>query len=170
MRQFAGILICIAALPLAFAFKTAPVPVQRKGVQTIIIDPGHGGKDQGARGSITTEAKICLSVSMKLGKVIEERFPNIKILYTRTTDIINEVLEQNTDRNETYVKKDNIAKQRQLGISVSANGQITKWWSGNLWSNLYNNRFEGIVNGDFVQVGATTFQGNISNQFKFKKT
>jgi hypothetical protein len=90
--------------------------------------------------------------------------------YTRTTDIINEVLEQNTDRNETYVKKDNIAKQRQIGISVSANGQITKWWSGNLWSNLYNNRYEGIVNGDFVQVGATTFQGNISNQFKFKKT
>ena len=88
MRQFAGILICIAALPLAFAFKTAPVPEQRKGVQTIIIDPGHGGRDQGARGVFTTEAKICLSVSMKLGKAIEDRFPAIKILYTRTTDII----------------------------------------------------------------------------------
>ena len=97
-------------------------------------------------------------------------FLNTTLNYTRTTDIINEVLEQNTDRNETYVKKDNIAKQRQLGISVSANGQITKWWSGNLWSNLYNNLFEGIVNGDFVKIGATTFQGNISNQFKFKKT
>ena len=90
--------------------------------------------------------------------------------YTNTTDIINEVLEQNTDRNETYVKKDNIAKQRQYGISVSANGQIAKWWSGNLWTNLYNNRFEGIVNGDFVEAGATTFQGNVSNQFKFAKT
>ena len=88
MRQFAGILIFIVALPLAFAFKTAPVPVQRKGVQTIIIDPGHGGKDQGAKGLITTEAKICLSVGLKLGKAIEERFPGIKILYTRKTDII----------------------------------------------------------------------------------
>jgi len=88
MRQFAGILICIAALPLAFAFKTAPVPVQRKGVQTIIIDPGHGGKDPGARGAFTTEAKICLSVGLKLGKAIEERFPGIKILYTRTTDVL----------------------------------------------------------------------------------
>ena len=88
MRQFAGILICIAALSLAFAFKTAPVPVQRKGVQTIIIDPGHGGKDPGARGAITTEAKICLSVGLKLGKAIEERFPGIKILYTRTTDVL----------------------------------------------------------------------------------
>ncbi|HKC34714.1 MAG TPA: outer membrane beta-barrel family protein [Chitinophagaceae bacterium] len=95
---------------------------------------------------------------------------NTTLNYTRTTDIINEVLEQNTDRNETYVKKDNIAKQRQYGISVSANGQIAKWWSGNLWTNLYNNQYEGIVNGDFVKVGATTFQGNISNQFKFSKT
>ncbi len=88
MRHFKGILICIIALPLAFAFKTAPVPVQRKGVKTIIIDPGHGGKDPGARGAFTTEAKICLSVGMKLGKAIEEKFPGIKILYTRTTDII----------------------------------------------------------------------------------
>jgi len=88
MRHFAGILICIAALPLAFAFKTAPVPVQRKGVKTIIIDPGHGGRDPGARGAFTTEAKICLSVGLKLGKAVQERFPDIKILYTRTTDII----------------------------------------------------------------------------------
>ncbi|HET6769703.1 MAG TPA: TonB-dependent receptor [Chitinophagaceae bacterium] len=97
-------------------------------------------------------------------------FLNTTVNYTRTTDIINEVLEQNTERNETYVKKDNIAKQRQYGISVSANKQVTKWWSGNLWANLYNNLFEGNVNGDDIKVGATTFQGNISNQFKFAKT
>lgn len=97
-------------------------------------------------------------------------FLNTTLNYTRTTDIINEVLEQNTDRNETYVKKDNIAKQRQYGISVSAGGQITKWWSGNLWTNVYNNRYEGIVNGDHVIVSATTGQANINNQFKFTKT
>jgi iron complex outermembrane recepter protein len=97
-------------------------------------------------------------------------FLNTTLNYTNTTDIINEVLEQNTDRNETYVKKDNIAKQQQIGISVSAGGQIKKWWSGNLWTNLYNNKYEGVINGDFVKIGATTFQGNISNQFKFGKT
>lgn len=87
-RRFVSILICIALLPLAFAFKSAPEFVQRKGVKTIIIDPGHGGKDQGAKGAITTEAKICLEIGLKLGKVIEERFPGVKVLYTRTTDII----------------------------------------------------------------------------------
>ncbi|HEY5773968.1 MAG TPA: N-acetylmuramoyl-L-alanine amidase, partial [Chitinophagaceae bacterium] len=54
----------------------------------IIIDPGHGGKDQGAKGAITTEAKICLAVGLKLGKAIEEKYPAVKVLYTRTTDVL----------------------------------------------------------------------------------
>lgn len=90
--------------------------------------------------------------------------------YTRTTDIINEVLEQNTDRNETFVKKANIAKQRQYGIAVSAGGQIQKWWTGNIYANVFNNLFEGIVNNDDVKISATTGQFNVSNQFKFAKT
>jgi hypothetical protein len=90
--------------------------------------------------------------------------------YTKTTDIINDVLEQNTDKNETFVKKANIAKQRQYGIAISAGGQIKKWWSGNIYANVFNNQFEGIVNGDQVNIGATTGQFNVSNQFKFAKT
>jgi len=97
-------------------------------------------------------------------------FVNTTLNYTRTTDIINEVLEQNTDRNETYVKKDNIAKQRQYGISVSAGGPVKKWWTPNLWANLYNNRYEGIINNDFVITSATTLQANLQNQFKLGKT
>jgi outer membrane receptor protein involved in Fe transport len=64
--------------------------------------------------------------------------------YTKTTDIITDVLEQNTDKNETFVKKSNIANQRQYGIAVSAGGQIKKWWSGNVYANIYNNKFNGI--------------------------
>src|SRR6187200_2538886 len=86
-RRFISLLIFIAVLPFAFAFKSASVTT-KKGVQTIIIDPGHGGKDQRAKGAFTTEAKICLSVGLKLGKAIEERFPGVKILYTRTTDVL----------------------------------------------------------------------------------
>jgi len=85
-RRIITVLIFSAVLPFAFAFKNASV--KRKGVQTIIIDPGHGGKDQGAKGAITTEARICLSVGLKLGKAIEEKFPGVKVLYTRTTDVL----------------------------------------------------------------------------------
>src|SRR6187402_3976735 len=86
-RRIISVLIFIAVLPFAFAFKDAPV-IKKKGVQTIIIDPGHGGKDQGAKGVITTEAKICLAIGLKLGKAIEEKFPGVKVLYTRTTDVL----------------------------------------------------------------------------------
>ena len=85
-RRIFTVLIFVAVLPLAFAFQNNPL--KKKGVQTIIIDPGHGGKDQGAKGAFTTEAKICLSVGLKLGKAIEEKFPGVKVLYTRTTDVL----------------------------------------------------------------------------------
>jgi hypothetical protein len=89
--------------------------------------------------------------------------------YNRTTDIIEDVLEQHTDVNETFVKKSNIASRDQFGISVNAGGQIKKWWMANLWTNLYNNRYKGIVNGDNISIGATTLQLNLTNQFKFNK-
>ena len=44
-------------------------------------------------------------------------FLNTTLNYTKTTDIINEVLEQNPDKNETMVKKSNIANQQQFGIA-----------------------------------------------------
>ena len=90
--------------------------------------------------------------------------------YSKTTDIITEVLEQDIDKNETFVKKSNIASQRQYGISVSAGGQIKKWWTANIYVNAYNNLYKGIVNNDYVSLGATTGQLNVSNQFKFAKT
>ncbi|MCB0716309.1 MAG: TonB-dependent receptor [Chitinophagaceae bacterium] len=89
--------------------------------------------------------------------------------YTQTTDIINEVLEQNIDKNETFIKKYNIAKQRQVGIAVSAGHKITKWWNGNVYANVYYDQFEGIINNDYVKKTSVTGQFNISNQFDFGK-
>lgn len=60
----------------------------RKPLQTIIIDPGHGGMDPGATGTFSKESQVSLEVSLKLGKAIEKEFPDIKIVYTRTTDIV----------------------------------------------------------------------------------
>jgi N-acetylmuramoyl-L-alanine amidase len=129
MRHFAGILICIAALPIAFAFKTAPAPVQRKGVKTIVVDPGHGGRDPGARGLITTEAKVCLEVGLKLGKAIEERFPGMKILYTRTTDVL---AGNKPDRNSANRYRAEFANQSGgdlfIAIHCNSNGRSAGGW------------------------------------------
>jgi N-acetylmuramoyl-L-alanine amidase len=61
---------------------------QKKVLRTIVIDPGHGGIDPGAQGSFSTEAEVSLAVSLKLGKAIEQEFPDTKIIYTRTTDVL----------------------------------------------------------------------------------
>ncbi len=61
---------------------------QKKVLRTIIVDAGHGGIDPGARGTFSTEADVSLAVAIKLGKAIEEEFRGIKIIYTRTTDML----------------------------------------------------------------------------------
>jgi len=59
---------------------------KQKVLQTIVIDPGHGGSDAGAKGQYSYEKDICLAVSLKVGAMIEKEFPDIKVLYTRKTD------------------------------------------------------------------------------------
>lgn len=64
------------------------LPKQGSSLRTIIIDPGHGGFDPGTHGLISKEKEVALAISLKLGKAIQEEFPDIKIVYTRTTDIM----------------------------------------------------------------------------------
>lgn len=64
------------------------------GVKTIVIDAGHGGKDGGCVGAIANEKNIALSISLKLGKYIEENFKDVKVIYTRTTDVFLELTER----------------------------------------------------------------------------
>lgn len=85
LKKTSALLLFIAGLAPVYSFS---VKEPKPAIRTIIIDPGHGGKDQGADGLVTTEAQICLQVSKKLGQLIEKEIPGIKILYTRTTDII----------------------------------------------------------------------------------
>jgi len=60
-------------------------------VKTVVIDPGHGGKDPGCHGNFAHEKDICLAISLKLGKLIEEHFSDVKVVYTRKTDVFVEL-------------------------------------------------------------------------------
>ena len=53
---------------------------------TVVIDPGHGGKDPGARGKFSWEKDIALSISLELGRILKENIPNVNVLYTRKED------------------------------------------------------------------------------------
>jgi N-acetylmuramoyl-L-alanine amidase len=57
-------------------------------LKTVVIDPGHGGKDSGARGRYSMEKDLVLEISLKLGKYIEKNFPDIQVIYTRKTDTL----------------------------------------------------------------------------------
>ena len=56
-------------------------------VKTIVIDAGHGGDKPGAIGKKCKEKTLTLQMALKLGKLIEENCPDVKIIYTRTTDV-----------------------------------------------------------------------------------
>ena len=53
---------------------------------TLVIDPGHGGKDPGAIGKKGKEKNINLSVALKLGNLIKENCKDVNIVYTRQKD------------------------------------------------------------------------------------
>lgn len=61
-------------------------PLQKPGLRTLIIDPGHGGDAHGASGDYSKEKDICLDIALILGKKIQANMPDVKVVYTRTTD------------------------------------------------------------------------------------
>lgn len=63
-------------------------------VQTVVIDAGHGGKDNGCSGNAAKEKKIALSIALKLGEYITENVPGVKVLYTREKDVFVELHER----------------------------------------------------------------------------
>ncbi len=79
--------LCLAASCLLI-FSQLEAQSGKNAIRTVIIDPGHGGKDPGARGLFSTEAQVALEISRKLGKALEAEFPQIKFLYTRTEDVL----------------------------------------------------------------------------------
>jgi N-acetylmuramoyl-L-alanine amidase len=82
------------------------------GVRTVVIDAGHGGKDPGALGKIVYEKTINLAVALNLGKLIEEWFPDVRVLYTRTEDVFVELFERSNFANNNNA---------DLFISIHAN-------------------------------------------------
>ena len=56
-------------------------------VRTVVIDPGHGGAKPGAQGSRSQEKDITLAVAKKFGTLIHDNYPDVKVIYTRTTDV-----------------------------------------------------------------------------------
>jgi len=56
-------------------------------VKTVVLDAGHGGKDDGCSGKHSKEKHLALDITLALGRAIETHYPSINVIYTRTEDV-----------------------------------------------------------------------------------
>jgi N-acetylmuramoyl-L-alanine amidase len=81
----------LPAVPLTPAAPPQPLPPPVKGFTTVVIDPGHGGRDPGAHGQRGTEEKdITLKVALKLRDLLKKD-PGMRVLMTRERDVFVEL-------------------------------------------------------------------------------
>ena len=121
------IFLLVTVAFLASVHMSGQNTVDELGLRTVVIDPGHGGKDPGALGKTrkTDEKHIVLSVSKKLGDKIKAAYPDVNVVYTRSTDVFVEVKER------AKIAKRNTA---DLFISVHCNSAAnTKAYGASAW-------------------------------------
>lgn len=81
IRLLLLLLVLLVSAPAIMAQKN------RKKQFTVVIDPGHGGIDPGALGKRAKEKDVNMSVSKLLADMIKKKYPGIKVIFTRTTDV-----------------------------------------------------------------------------------
>ena len=93
MRPLSGIgrIAFTVAVAAVLAGLSSPIHAQNSSgkVKCVVLDPGHGGHDHGcmSKDRKWSEKNIVLSVALKLGKIIEEEHPDVKVIYTRKRDV-----------------------------------------------------------------------------------
>ena len=120
-----GIRIFLARLVilLSFFMLTAPQAIAQKNKKkqfTVVIDPGHGGVDPGALGRKSQEKNINMSVSKILASMIDEKYPEVKVIFTRTTDV-----------KIPLVERANIANKANADLFISIHSNASKSTSAN---------------------------------------
>ena len=58
---------------------------------TLVIDAGHGGHDAGAVGAVSKEKNLTLKFALAFGKMVERNCPDVRVIYTRKTDVFVEL-------------------------------------------------------------------------------
>jgi outer membrane receptor protein involved in Fe transport len=98
---------------------------------------------------------------------------NVSANYTMTTDIISDAVisfrEPGDSNYTTYTTSLNLASQRNIGLSANYSKQLLKGWNLNLFFNVFNNRYKGVVDSTNIDISYTSFNGNFNSQYAFRK-
>ena len=89
--------------------------------------------------------------------------------YNNTNDVISQILRQNNEKKITFLTSENVARFRNIGISITAPVQVAKWWNANLFTNIYNNQYKGVYNNEPIDISFTSFTTNLTNTFQVGK-
>ena len=84
LKRYISSLLIFVLLSASAHADNVPAPYR---IKTIVIDAGHGGRDGSTHGQFSKEKDVALQVALRLGKSIEENMKDVKVIYTRTTDV-----------------------------------------------------------------------------------
>lgn len=90
---FFGILL-FSLMPLRSHEKEADIKNANYRLKKVVIDAGHGGKDQGCSGKTGIEKQVTLAIALKVGEYIAQNIPGVKVIYTRDADYFVELHER----------------------------------------------------------------------------
>ena len=85
IRPIYAFLTVLLLIPFISSGKSSLTTPYR--IKTIVIDAGHGGQDGATHGAISKEKDVALMTALRLGKAIEEQIKDVKVVYTRTSDV-----------------------------------------------------------------------------------
>jgi iron complex outermembrane receptor protein len=89
--------------------------------------------------------------------------------YNNTTDVLTQILKPDPINKEIlFLTPENVAKFRNIGLAITAPFPVTKWWNVNLFTNVFNNRYQGFYNGQPVDTSFTSFMVNMTQTFTIK--
>lgn len=108
----AVLLLAAGPLPARPVLAAAPRAPHRYRLRTVVLDAGHGGKDPGCKGVKARECDVALALVLALGRQIEENMPDVRVIYTRKTNVFVELDERAAIANR---------KHADLFISIHCN-------------------------------------------------
>ncbi|MEC3878034.1 TonB-dependent receptor domain-containing protein [Parapedobacter sp. 10938] len=99
-----------------------------------------------------------------LSYTLLQRF-NLSAGYSRTNDVIAESMNQNDETKQTWVSRDNLAKQDIWYANVNAPVKVAKWWNTNTNVNAFYMAFDGLLNGQHLHQGQFAWQLRSNHTF-----
>jgi iron complex outermembrane recepter protein len=93
------------------------------------------------------------------------------LAYNNTDDVISQIIKplEGSGGKIRFLTPDNVAKLRNMSLSVTVPVPVTKWWNLNFFGNVFNNHYTGVYDTIAIDLEYTSFNMNVTNTFTIKK-